>query len=455
LDLGSNNLNARSLQAVRGFMPREGVVGPCEDCMSDDDTEGKEGDDAVLEARAELDAALFHAAQDMDKTALEASSSSKSPSVCVLPSLPHRDALPPKQTPQLNTPAAAAGAAAGPHLLIDTDGGVDDALALMAALSARRRGACTIDSITTVHGNVTAAQAADNVERVLWAHHAASVDSFEHICVAVGAEAALVGIGPIPGRWPGHGSDGLGAATLPAMLPAARRRAPAGVHAAVHIVNRCRQRPGELTLVALGPLTNLALALRLEPKLPQLVRRVVVMGGTTEARGNASAVAEYNVLCDAEAAHIVLGAFSAAKLTLVGWEVVLASGFSWEQYDSLVSGAGPMCRLTRDLFSVYEKMVRKSQTGGTVEAQPVQAEAFCPADAFAMAVALRGEGGSVAQVVRREAAVCVGVELSGRCRGLTVCDWTGRFSEGKAPNATVVLDLHRDACRAFLVEALQ
>jgi len=281
------------------------------------------------------------------------------------------------------------------------------------------------------------------VERLLWAHHAGPIDSFQSIPIAIGCEDALVGIGARLGKWPGHGPTGLGNAALPPMPAAARQRAD--VPAAVHIAERCRQRPGELTLVALGPLTNIALALRLEPKLPRLVRRLVIMGGTTEARGNASAVAEYNILCDPEAAHVVLSAFSASTLTLVGWEVVLRSGFSWEQYDSLVSGGSPLCRLARDLFSTYEKMVRG------VEQEQEKTEAFCPADAFAMAVALRDE----ASVVRRKVAVCVSVELQGRCRGLTVCDWTNRFSGVQAPNATVVLEMDQGGLTRFLEDALK
>ena len=104
-----------------------------------------------------------------------------------------------------------------------------------------------------------------------------------------------------------------------------------------------RANPNEVELVMIGPLTNLAMAIRLEPKLPNLIKRVSIMGGTTEGKGNASMPSEFNIYCDPEAAHVVFEAFEVKKnpkILLFPWETCLQHRFDWPFYDSLV-GRGP------------------------------------------------------------------------------------------------------------------
>jgi len=109
-----------------------------------------------------------------------------------------------------------------------------------------------------------------------------------------------------------HGRDGLGDSGLP---PSARQLSPES--AVGQLLRLARSQPGELTLLAIGPLTNVAVALMLEPELPVLLREVVVMGGAVACPGNQSPWAEFNVAHDPEAAEMVLSA-AWNELTLVG-----------------------------------------------------------------------------------------------------------------------------------------
>jgi inosine-uridine nucleoside N-ribohydrolase len=196
-----------------------------------------------------------------------------------------------------------------PHLVIyDTDPGVDDAMALYYALA---HPAIELLGITTSYGNVTVQQATANA---LYLTQITGRAAHAAIQVAQGASAPLVKHAEAP---PGniHGADGLG--NLPSRVPTTRGADPRS--AAQFIVAMARQHPGQITLVPVGPLTNLAQALALEPRLPQLIKQVVLMGGSIAAPGNVSPVAEANIWNDPHAADQVLTAGFA--LTMVGLDV--------------------------------------------------------------------------------------------------------------------------------------
>lgn len=327
-----------------------------------------------------------------------------------------------------------------PRLLIDTDGGVDDAIALLMAFSCSTAKMCTVDSITTVFGNVSAAQAAKNVEGLLY-EHARAFKSFERsVPVVVGSETALVGVGTPPPQWPGHGVEGVGDAKL-ATPPADFVNRKTSEHAAMHIVRRCRDHPGEITIVALGPVTNVALALKLEPSLPKLVKKVIVMGGTSRGRGNTTATAEFNTYCDPEAQHVVFEAFEASKLVMVCWEDVVDASFTWDDLDRMCGSGTPMGGVVKSLFGAYKRIADKEKIG------------FCPCDAYTMAVALRPD--TAASETRSLRAF---VELQGRSRGATVFDLAGRMDRSlwpKRENATLVCALNRAACLDMVEKAVR
>lgn len=192
------------------------------------------------------------------------------------------------------------------RIIFDTDIGIDDAMALLFVL---RSPELTLEGVTAVFGNSTVDNCTRNALAVL------ELGGRPDVPVARGADRPL--LRSYRGRGDTiHGKNGLGNVELPP--PKAR---PQGVPAAQFIVERVMAAPGEIGLIAVGPLTNLALALRLEPRLAQATRQVIIMGGAATVGGSASAAAETNMYNDPEAASIV---FSASwPLTMVGLDVTM------------------------------------------------------------------------------------------------------------------------------------
>jgi len=181
----------------------------------------------------------------------------------------------------------------------------------------------------------------------------------------------------------------------------------------------------------IGPLTNLAMAIRLEPELPNLVKRVSIMGGTTEGKGNASMPSEFNIYCDPEAAHVVFEAFEVKKnpkILLFPWETCLKHKMTWSFYD-MVTGRGPYKQtqagfVLKEATAVCEKFCRVSDKDKV-------GEDWTPCDAYAAAVLL-DEG-----LVTEGKDLYVATERSGiLSRGATVIDWYGTK---KTKTAKVVL----------------
>jgi purine nucleosidase len=192
------------------------------------------------------------------------------------------------------------------HVHFDCDTGIDDALALAHLLS---RPDLELVSISTVSGNTTAAQAATNTLDLL------ALAGRNDVPVAVGAG------GPLLGEYRGgaghvHGANGIGAVELPGS-----GRCEAERSGPEQIIEAARTHPGELELLAVGPLTNLAHALSAEPELPGLVKQVTIMGGAVWVPGNITEYAEANIANDPEAAQAVFAA--AWPVTLVPLDVTL------------------------------------------------------------------------------------------------------------------------------------
>ena len=189
-------------------------------------------------------------------------------------------------------------------VIYDTDPGVDDAMALYFALA---HPAIEVVGITTTFGNVTVEQATTNALYL-------TALAGREIPVTMGVATPWH---KAPEKPPAHihGADGLG--NLGARRKFGNLADPRA--SAQFIVDMARAHPGEITLVAVGPLGNLSLALMIEPQLPTLLREVIVMGGTVSEPGNVSPVAEANIWNDPHAADRV---FTAGwKLTMVGLDV--------------------------------------------------------------------------------------------------------------------------------------
>lgn len=225
------------------------------------------------------------------------------------------------------------------RLIIDTDPGIDDAIALFVALASPE---LTISGLTTVFGNVTVDVATRNALALL------DIAGRADIPVARGAGAPLATdyLGAIPHI---HGVDGLGDGG-PLPPPS---RAEGDVSAAEFL---CREAPGA-TILAIGPLTNLALALRLRPDLDTLVEQVVVMGGNALGPGNATPAAEANMMNDPEAADVVFGA--RWPVTMVGLDVTHQVLLPGTGIEALAARDTPAARLLGRAIPTYRAFLAK------------------------------------------------------------------------------------------------
>ena len=182
-------------------------------------------------------------------------------------------------------------------LILDVDTGIDDSLALLYAAASPD---AELVAVTCVAGNVGAQQVAQNTLAVLELAGRGDVE------VALGREVPLVR--PLVTTPETHGPRGLGYAELPPPAASLSQR-----HAVDVLIDEARRRPGELTLVTLGPLTNLAMAVLREPELPRLYRRYVLMGGAYRSPGNTAPTTEWNINVDPDAAKVVFSAWTAAR----------------------------------------------------------------------------------------------------------------------------------------------
>lgn len=303
-------------------------------------------------------------------------------------------------------------------LLVDTDPGVDDALALLMAMNAPDH---ELVALTVAAGNVGLRHTVANALKLC------EVAGREDIPVHAGCAAPLLHDAPDAAYV--HGEDGFGDVGY---TPA--RRAAEAEHAALAILRLSHEHAGRLLLVALGPLTNIALALRLDPTLPDRVARLVVMGGAVTGQGNITPAAEFNIYFDPEAAHIVLGAFPAYDLC--DWEAVLAHGLHHGDVDQWLQAG-----TARATF--YERISRKTRLWSADR----RGEHWHSADGLAMAFALAPGGAT--ETANHALDVVLG---HGDQRGATVVDWDR--AGGGAPSARILLKYDQARFEALVAAAL-
>jgi purine nucleosidase len=307
-------------------------------------------------------------------------------------------------------------------LLIDTDPGVDDALALLMAFDAPHH---EVVALTIAAGNVGLKHTVANALKLC---EIAEVD----VPVFAGCDAPLLHAAPDASYV--HGRDGFGDIGYP---PAARQ--VEAEHAAQAMIRLSHEHAGRLVVCMLGPLTNLAVALKLDPTLPQRVGRMVVMGGAVTGQGNTTPMAEFNIGFDPEAAHIVFEAFAAAGVLVevADWEAVVRHGFLHTEVDRWLQVDHPRARF-------YDAISRKTREWSA----GLRGAHWHAADALAMALLVAPEGATVRE--RRP----LRVELIGaESRGATVVDW-GRRS-GRADNAELLMAYDQTAFEALIRKALR
>ena len=314
----------------------------------------------------------------------------------------------------------------------DVDTGVDDAIALVYLLASPE---AELVGIASTGGNVGVDQVCENNLGLL------ELCRVDGVPVSKGVDHPLNSPALPVGKV--HGPRGLGYAELPST-----NRQLIGDDAATAWVKAAHAHPGELIGLATGPLTNLALALRAEPALPTLLRRLVIMGGAYDYRGNTSPVAEWNIAVDPEAAAEVFAAWSPAEAeeaqpqslpTLCGLDVTRNISITPEILLRLAAAAnatttamnvgderGTRSSASNSLIRVIEDATRFYLESYYDLGHGYQAHLHDP---LAAAAALDPQ-----LLTTRPATV--DVELTGTLtRGMTVTDWSGRW--GRKPNALI------------------
>ena len=227
------------------------------------------------------------------------------------------------------------------RIIIDTDPGVDDALTFLLALASPE---IQLEALTITQGNVTVEKGTRNALAVL------EFLGASYIPVAKGCSLPMVG--PLLASDIVHGGSGLGEANLPE--PTTK---PVPQHAIDYLIERFLAEPGEISLFAIGPLTNVALAIRKEPRFAGAVREMVIMGGAIREGGNITPQAEFNIYADPHAAHVVF--HSGIPITLIPLDVTHKCMLYAEQIRRLGEQGSPISHFIADATATYINFTKK------------------------------------------------------------------------------------------------
>ncbi|KAJ3193495.1 hypothetical protein HK101_004740 [Irineochytrium annulatum] len=354
-----------------------------------------------------------------------------------------------------------------PEWIVDCDLGIDDVSSLLIALSHPE--VSRVRAITVVDGNVSVQVGVENSQRIL------ALFDRRDIPIHRGPPGPLL---PNLGEkicWSGHGVDGIGNFSLDPEYASFSRdhldgKEPHPVSsepAAVAMVRMVNEKPGELAILALGPLTNVAIAIKLDENFLAKCKTVVIMGGSYHAKGNSSRVAEFNFHCDPDAAHVVFDSATSLaqkssagnappKLVIMPWETTLKHGVAWEQYDKLVGrGAGAQKTKLGTFLAGYAKGYERSSRQAYEEAKQQAAgrvdvpgrfdvdtdddHSFLLCDVYAALILMYPDA------ILSYKDWDVKIELSGKhTRGQMLLEW---YRATHAPNARVVLSIDSNKLR--------
>ncbi|KAL3999448.1 RNA-binding protein Luc7-like 2 [Sarotherodon galilaeus] len=282
-------------------------------------------------------------------------------------------------------------------LIIDVDTGVDDAMAIMVALA---NPDVEILGITCCHGNTPLENVLKNTLRVL------------KIPVYRGCSKPLLARKQHAGDY--HGKDGLGDVPDPDAPGLDLLQKKKAVQAMIKLV---KENAGEVSLVATAPLTNLAVAVQLDPSLPKKLKALYIMGGNTESRGNTTVCGEFNFVADPEAAYIMLDRYTCPTY-ISTWEFTCRNSLSWKAQSA-----------------DYQKEI----TAGT---------GFNSCDVYALAAAIDDT------LITESEEVAVAVELEGTyTRGMMVVDYIQKLK--KDHKAIIMKKVDLEKLKQMLTNALK
>ena len=308
------------------------------------------------------------------------------------------------------------------HLIIDGDPGIDDALALLYAL---KRDDVVLRGITTVGGNIGLDKTTMNALRIL------EITDNPHVPVARGIGKPLLRENQSEGEV--HGRDGLGNTDLPEPKICEIRE-----HAVDFIIDTIMENPKQITLVPIGPLTNVAVAVIKEPRLKDYVKEVVIMGGAVTTFGNITPRSEFNIYTDPEAAKIVFE--SGLPITLVGLDVTMKTLLKHDHLKEIMKVSSPVTEFVGKIITHYMRFYE----------EVVGVDGCGMHDPLAVAVAIDR---SLVKTRR----LFVTVETRGESStGETVADLRGSKEGGvKPPNMDVCVEVDSQRFLREFVETLK
>lgn len=324
------------------------------------------------------------------------------------------------------------------QLFIDCDPGIDDLMALIYAAAHPR---VHLVGAVASGGNVSTETVGRNLRGAL---HLAGV---RDIPWALGAKDPLGQ--RLTTTEETHGPCGTGYAQLPLQSEPTHQSMGEGAQLWVDMANAY---PGELDAVVLGPCTNLALALQIDPELPSKLRSLYIMGGALNHRGNTMPTTEWNIHTDPEAAFQVFGAFSRPGLNcypvLCPLDQTEKNEMTPELRARLCAGESPVLKALDDALQFYMEFHESDGLGFIAHVHDPFVTALAVNDA------LRAMGDPDALTLGESTATTIDVELDGRLtRGQTVADWLGRW--GREHNARALTSAHAEEFFEHYIETVR
>ncbi|KNF07866.1 pyrimidine-specific ribonucleoside hydrolase RihB [Gottschalkia purinilytica] len=303
-------------------------------------------------------------------------------------------------------------------VIIDVDTGIDDAMAIMLAIKSKK---LDVMGITTVAGNTSIDYSTKNTLRVL------KTIGREDIQVYRGCSQPLIRDTCFCEEV--HGNNGLAGALEDLEVEYKHKQ-----HGVDYIIDEVMRNKGEITLVLLAPMTNVAMALRKEPEIAKYIKEIVTMGGVTTALGNESLVSEFNIYADPESAKIVFN--SGVPIKMVGLDVTRKTLLMEEQLKS-IEGDEKVTSLVKEIGKYYIDMYSGNN------------EIKCCALHDPLAV-----GVAIDESLVKTKKLFVDVETkSEHCDGQTICDFFGR--SGREPNVEVCLEVDSNRFVSMFLDVIQ
>ncbi|GMI15483.1 hypothetical protein TrVE_jg3556 [Triparma verrucosa] len=336
------------------------------------------------------------------------------------------------------------------QILIDTDAGVDDAIAICLALKHR---SVHVRAITCSFGNTSLRNVVENVAQCVYHCSADSTPTIPF--VHIGAESGMSGEAADASYF--HGKDGLGDAGLPAVPTPftdkliSTEEAPSVI---LRLAEESKQENTPLTIVTLGPLTNLAKVLKLDPNFAASNEHIdlVVMGGCGNAHGNATRVSEFNVHSDVEAASVVFSQWNSPSLTVIPWELNILRPLPWKSFEKFIAPTQQTSRtsdfLTKITAKIYVVPEDPPKEGKDGNKRSSEGAVIC--DALAVAVGI-DPGGVITGFTQTHVEVDT---RKGMTKGMTLCDWGCYDGVERPKNVKWVTDVNVKKYEELLEQAL-